>query len=265
MPPTATGQRASDRCRAQPAAAARPGAAADARPARPRRPRSPARHPVGDEGEHQQPPVARRARSRPATRPPVSVPVLARTTPAATRRSPRACTGRPACRSSRRPAGPSTTVQRAAARPRRDQPQHAGERGRADPVGGGEAAAVAASRRRRRRRAGPARLRTAAAAPVKRRRRVLGERDLPGQALGDDVVRLLQHLLDQLGDRRRLHARQRAARRPAPCPRSTGSVRAAEQRRPARAPAARSGVRAADRVAGLARPPSAITAVIGAA
>ena len=87
---------------------------------------------------------------------------------------------------------------------------------------------------------------------------------LPGQALGDDVVGLHEHLRDQLAYRRRLHAcrapcgRRRACRgRPA----GPGARAAAASS----CPASRSGWRCGSSRAGRARPPSVITAVIGGA
>ena len=50
---------------------------------------------------------------------------------------------------------------------------------------------------------------TACAAPSKLAGQVAGERHLPGQRLGEHVVRHRQRLLDQPGDRRGLHGGQR--------------------------------------------------------
>ena len=143
--------------------------------------------------------------------------------------------GRRACRTSRRPAAPAST---------RAQPRRRGRRPAAARRPGSPALtrSPAASplpsthaRRRRRRRAARRTGRIAAAAPVNEAGCVLGERDLPAQALGDDVVRVLQHLLDERAERRRRApspSMRGAGRRRARA--TTGRSRPAERARPAR-------------------------------
>ena len=190
---------------------------------------------------------------------PSRVPVLARTVPGAVPgRRPR---GRRACRRSRRPAG-RTAARRHRRCCRRPPRAPGGEHG------GGHRSSER-DRWRRQRHPGDVdpglgeRLGDRLGAALEAGRQVAGERDLAGQRLGEHVVRLRQHLLDQARDRRGLHRGQGLGAARA-VPRTTVAPRA--PRASARAePASMPGCPLRACEPGLTRAPSTAVAVTGAA